>query len=80
MSTLKFVFSHDDLKNLMDSAESHEGGKKLVHFELSFDSSKGVVEPTLHSTNLHKLSNGTLQPSALTASVKGCPNPPCSCC
>jgi hypothetical protein len=80
MATLKFVFSHDDLKQLMEKAESIDGAKKLLHFELDFDTNKGIVEPTLHATNLHKLANGTLQPSALGASGRGCPNPPCGCC
>ena len=79
MSALKFVISHDELKKLMETSEHIEGAKKLIHLELSFDTSKGTVEPTLHASNLHKLPNGVLQASA-TAAVKTCPNPPCTCC
>ena len=79
MSGLKFVISHDELKKLMDSAEAIDGAKKLIHLELDFDSSKGVIEPTLHASNLHKLADGKLH-IASNSKVKGCPNPPCGCC
>ncbi len=79
MSTLKFVISHDELKKLMESSETIHGAKKLIQLELTFDSSTGVVTPTLHAANLHKLADGTLQAST-TAARKTCPNPPCTCC
>ena len=79
MSALKFVISHDELKKMMDSAETIDGARKLVQLEVDFDSSKGRIEPTLVASNLHKLANGTLQQSA-SAKVPTCPSPPCACC
>ena len=76
---MKFVISHEALKKLMESAETIDGAKKLVQLEVDFDSSKGIIEPTLYAANLHKLADGTFQASA-SAKSPTCPNPPCNCC
>ena len=78
MASMKFVISHDELKKIMDSAETIDGAKKLLQFEFNHAEASISGEATLHATNLLKLSSGIFQESGLKKPT--CPNPPCSCC